>query len=141
MKDPSHAMQAAVYTKLAADTGVRALIGNPVRLYDKVPNEPAYPYVRLGEDQAVGDSNQCWDGWDFYVTLHIFSRHEQTPRPEAKSIANAIGVALGDNASLIAPAGFHVSEVELEQSRVYFEQDGVTAHGVMTFRFGIDDGA
>jgi hypothetical protein len=142
VKEPSAAISEAVYQKLINAAGVTAFVGSsPARIWDKIPDAPTYPYIRVGDDQAVGDSNSCWDGWEFFATIHIFSRHPQYPRLEAKDIASQVGIALGNNASLIAPAGFHVSEVELEQSRVYFEADGVTAHGVMTFRFGIDDGA
>ena len=89
----------------------------------------------------MGDSNSCHDGWEVYVTVHIFSRDPVAPRPEVKLIANAAGQALGDNAALIAPVGFVVTEVELEQSRSYMEEDGLTAHGVMTFKYLVDEGA
>jgi len=142
MKDPSAAISEAVYQKLIAAAGVTALVGSsPARIWDKVPEGSGYPYIRVGDDQAVGDSNSCFDAWEFYVTIHIFSRHAQYPRLEAKDIANAVGQAIGDHASLIAPAGFIVTEVELVQSRPLTEDDGVTAHQVMTFRYQVADGA
>lgn len=142
MKDPSAAISEAVYQKLINAAGVTALVGSsPARIWDKVPADTGYPYIRVGDDQAVGDSNQCWDGWEFYVTIHIFSRQPQYPRLEVKDIANAVGIAIGDNASLVAPAGFIVTEVELQQSRSFMEDDGITAHGVMTFRYLVADGA
>lgn len=142
MKEPSAAISEAVYQKLINAAGVTAFVGSsPARIWDKIPDAPTYPYIRVGDDQAVGDSNSCWDAWDFYVTVHIFSRHPQYPRLEAKDIANAVAIALGNNDALISPAGFDVAEVALEQSRTFMETDGVTAHGVMTFLFNVDDGA
>lgn len=142
MDDPSYAIQAAVYAKLAASTDLQALIGNPVRVYDKVVAAPTYPFVRIGDDQMVGNGNGCFDAWDGYVTVHIFSQHTQAPRPEVKAIMREVARAIGDNDSLIAPAGFIVTEVQLEQSRTYFEdKDGVTCHGVMTFLYDVNDGA
>lgn len=141
MKEPSAAVSEAVYQKLINAAGVTALVGSsPARIWDKVPAAPAYPFIRLGDDQAVGDSNGCFDAWEFYVTVHIFSRHEQYPRLEAKDIANQVAIAIGNNASLIAPAGFVVTEVELVQSRPIMEADGVTAHQVMTFKYRVADG-
>lgn len=144
MKDPSYAMQGAVHTALTASTAVQAVLGNPPRVYDKVPaaEQLSYPYARIGDDQVVGDSNACGDGWEVYVTIHIFSNHAQTPRPQVKQVSNAIGLALGDFSALIAPAGFEVVEVSLEQSRTFFDdKDGLTCHGVMTFRYLVNDAA
>jgi Protein of unknown function (DUF3168) len=108
-----------------------------VRAYDKAPPSPVYPYIRIGDDQAVdgGRSNQCSAGWDFTVTLHIFSRDAQAPRMDAKRISNQALQAIGNFASPPAPAGFVVKELELNQARVYFEDDGITAHGVATVTY------
>lgn len=139
MKDPSAAISEAVFQKLINTAGVTALVGT--RVWDKVPDSPTYPYIRIGDDQAVGDSNGCFDAWEFYVTVQCISKHAQYPRLEAKDIANAVGQAIGDNASLIAPAGFLVTEVELVQSRPILETDGLTARQVMTFKYLVADGA
>jgi len=139
MKDPSDAMQAAVYAKMIAAAAVTALVG--ARIYDKVPGEPGYPYCRIGEDQAVGDSNSCADGWEFFATVHSFSRHAISPRPEAKQVNNAVVGALADDSALPAPAGFAVTLSEMVQSRTFMEDDGVTAHGVVTIRYLIADAA
>lgn len=139
MKDPSYAIQGAVYTKLAAAAGVKALIGDPARIYDKVVADPTYPFVRIGDDQVLDNSNTCADGWEAVVTLHIFSRNPTAPRPEVKAISNAIGIAIGNDDSLIAPAGFEVTEVRFGQSHTFMEADGVTAHGVMTLRYLVND--
>ena len=139
MKDPSYAIQGAIYAALAGSAGVQAVLGNPVRVYDKVVPAPAYPYARIGDDQAVGDSNSCADGWEVYVTVHVFANDAQAPRPQVKLVCNAIGQALGNFASLPAPTGFQVTDVELVQSRTFMEDDGLTAHGVMSFRYLVND--
>jgi hypothetical protein len=141
MKDPSHAIQAAVYSKLTGSAAVKAVLGDPARIYDKVVATPNYPFARIGDDQVVGDSNSCSDGWQVYVTVHIFGRNPQAPRPEVKLVQNAIAGALGDFASLIAPAGLHVVDVDLQDSRTFMEADGLTAHGVMVFRYLVADAA
>ena len=46
------ALQDAVHAALAASAEMQALIGNPVRLYDHVPEDAAFPYVELGEVSA-----------------------------------------------------------------------------------------
>lgn len=137
MKDPSAAMQAAIYAKLTASSGLAAAMGGAVRAYDKIPAAPVYPYIRIGDDQALdgGRSNSCSDGWDFVVTLHIFSRHANAPRMEAKAIANQALQAIGTLATPPAPAGYLVKEIEFGQSRAYFEADGLTAHGIASVTY------
>ena len=87
----------------------------------------------------MGDSNGCADAWEMYVNVHIFSRHGEYPRIEAKEVSNAVTLALGDNDDMIAPAGFSVSEVELVQTRTFMEDDGVTAHALVVLLFHIDE--
>lgn len=135
MKDPSYAMQGAVHAALVNSAAVKALVGDPARIFDKVESDPVYPFVRIGDDQALGRSNACADGWEFFATVHIFSRDVSAPRPEVKLISNAIGLAIGDDDAPPAPVGFRIDVVELERSETYMEDDGLTAHGVMTFRY------
>lgn len=125
--------------KLVTPMATASLAGGAVEIYDKKPDPLTYPSIRVGDDQAVGDSNACADGWEFFATLHIFSRHPTDPRPEVKHIADIAAQALGNNASLPAPTGFDVLEVELQQSRSFMEGDGVTAHGVLTLRYVVDE--
>lgn len=139
MRDPSAAMQAAIYAKLTGHAGLATAMGGTVRAYDKLPppNLVTYPYIRLGDDQAVdgGRSNGCADGWDFTITLHIFSRDEQAPRMNAKRISDQALQAIGSLASAPAPAGFVVKDLQLGQARVFYEADGLTAHGVASVTY------
>lgn len=141
MKDPSYAIQRAVFAALAASAGVKALLGDPARVHDKPPaqDDLEYPYARIGDDQVLGDSNGCGDGWEVYVTVHIYGRDPQAPRPEVKAISNAVTEALGDNDELIAPAGFKITEVTLVQARTFMEDDGLTAHGVVVMLYLVDE--
>jgi hypothetical protein len=141
MKDPSAEMQRAIHAKLVGSSALATAMGGTARVFDKVEASPTYPYIRIGDDQAVDVSNGCFDAWDFFATLHIFSRHTQGPRMEAKAISNAAVGALATFGALPTPSGFKVSEAEVTQARTFFETDGVTAHGVVTIRFRVLDGA
>lgn len=141
MKDPSAAMQAAIHAKLVASSAIATAMGGTAKAYDKAPDPRPDPFIRVGDDQAVGDSNSCADGWEFYATVHTFSADGQRPRMVAKELMNHVAIAVGNEAQLPAPTGFVVVEVELVQSRTFMEADGVTAHGVQTFRYLVADGA
>ena len=53
MKDPSAPMQAAIYAKLTASSGLAAAMGGAVRAYDKIPPAPVAPSMLFATD--VGD--------------------------------------------------------------------------------------
>ncbi len=137
MKDPSAPMQAAIFSKLTTRPALATAMGGTARVYDKVPAGVEYPYIRIGDDQAVdgGRSNGCADGWDFITTLHIFSQDAKAPRMDVKRITNEALQAIGTFASPPTPAGFVVKEIEFGQSRVWFEADGLTAHGIATVTY------
>lgn len=144
MKDPSAAMQAAIHARLVASGAIATAMGGTARAYDKAPDrDPANwpePFVRIGDDQVVGDSNGCADGWEFFATIHTYSRDTRRPRMVVKELMNHIADAVGNEGNLPDAAGFVVHTVDLEQSRTFFEADGLTVHGVQTFRYLIADG-
>ena|SRR6185503_11974471 len=135
MKDPGAEMQKAIHAALMASGDLATAMGGAVRAYDKVVPNPAYPFIRIGDDDAHGIGGSCGDGWEFFATLHIFSRDARAPRMEVKGIANAALSAIANFAALPAPTGCVVRDAELVQSRTFFEDEGVTAHGVATVRY------
>lgn len=135
MRDPSDAMQVALFAKLTTHAAMTGFPGGAPAVYDKVPTTPAYPCIRIGEDQILPRSTTEFDGWDFVATLHIFSRHMRSPRAEAKQISDAILQALATKDEYPTPAGFVVKGVELGSSRVFMESDGLTAHGVVVVEY------
>jgi hypothetical protein len=141
VKDPSAAISEAVFAKARAAAGVQALLGDPARIHDKAPVPPVYPYARVGDDQVTGESNACFDGWEVFVTVHSFSRDPAAPRLVVKDIMNAIAQAIGNDEDPPLPSGFAIGLIALEQSRTFYEDDGVTAHGVQTFSYRVTETA
>jgi hypothetical protein len=142
MQDPSEAMQLAVVTALKASAAVKALIGDPARVFDKVDPSAQHPFIRVGDDQVLISAHACDDGWQVYVTLHIFSRGEgaKGARPEVKAISNAAVGVLGDEDAPIAITGFVIAMARFHTARTFLEADGVTAHGVTEFEFLVGAG-
>jgi hypothetical protein len=137
MNDPSAALQTAHVAALKASAALKALIGDPVRVRDKVEDTIAYPYMRVGDDQVIGDSNGCADAWEVFSTFHIFA-NDPRARMTVKEIGGAVLGAVCDPDAPITPAGFRATLSELRDFRTFFEADGVTAHGVLTVRHLID---
>lgn len=135
MKDPSAAMQAAIFAKLTGSATLTARLGDGARVFDKTPAVPSYPMIRIGDD-TVGDlSNSCADGWEVTCTLNIYSRHAIRPRMDAKEIADLVLQAIGDFTSPPAPSGYTVKDLELVQSRSFFAADGLTAQAVLVVSY------
>ncbi len=139
MRDPSAAMQEAIYAKLAAASALTTALGGVSHIVDKVPAVRPDPMVRIGEDQSVGDSNQAVDVWEYYATFHIFSRDAVRPRMVVKELMDLVAAAIGEDDDAVTPAGYEIQVVELTQQRSYYETDGITVHGILTFRYLVVD--
>lgn len=81
-----------IYNKLAANAGVKAKLGDPVRIYNKVPNTPTKPYARL---KILTDAP--WDtigktGNNTTVTVDVFA--DNTNDGTVEDAGDAIYAAL-----------------------------------------------
>lgn len=125
-------LQRALVAALKADAAVAALTGG--RVFDDVPTSAAFPYVSLGTMQEIEDEADCIEGSEIFVDLHVWSRPpgRENGSVEAKRIATAIRRALRQ----FAPdtGNEPVLLLEYRTTRFMKDQDGMTQHGVITFR-------
>lgn len=119
--------QTAIYDALTAGPSIAS-----GRVYDRVPANPTFPYVAIGDEQIVDDGNTCDDGWEVFEDVHVWSR--ASGFPETKGLIQAIVPRL---AAINAVPGFTVIAVEVENTRVFRDPDGLTSHGVISMRFVI----
>lgn len=131
-------IQDVVHDALTGNAALMALVKG---VHDAVPQAvdsgdgAAYPYVTLGEDTA-----QEWDtdtsvGADLTITLHVWSRYRG--RKEVKQIQGAIYNVL-HRATLVI-AGHHLVGIDWIQSDSFLDADGLTRHGVQTFRITVEE--
>jgi len=142
MTFPAAPLQKAVYSTLRDDAAVVAALNGEARIYDRVPPQAspagaksgaAFPYVTIGDDQVVDDSTDCGDAYELFVTVHIWSR--DVGKVASKLLASAIRAALDVP---LAIDGFVVVVHEFNDARFFREPDGLTEHGVLTFRYLVD---
>lgn len=136
MSDPSLDLQKAIINALKADNAVKALVGNPARVYDKIPGGATFPYVSYGSDQVLSDDADCLTAYEVFVQLDVWSR--ANGQPEMKRIAGAIRAVLHD-------AELELDEhalvlLEHQQTRYLDDPDGITSHAAITLR-ALADGA
>ncbi len=122
-------LQAAIYAALTAAN----VAGG--RVYDRVPESAAFPYVTIGDEQVLDAGNTCADGWDVYSDVHVWSRPDAGSKGEVKAIMSAAVRAVR---AIEALPGFVVQSIELHSSVVARDPDGITEHGALTFRTLVD---
>jgi hypothetical protein len=130
MRDPSLPIQKAIVTTLKADPGVATAMGGAARVYDRVPDNAAFPYIQVGDSQTLDDKAEGVPGADNAETVHIWSR--AVGKVEAKRIAAAVAVALDADLSV---DGFYLNEWSPERVQHLEGGDGLTSHSVMVFRY------
>jgi len=123
-------LQRACVLALKGATSVTDLVG--LRIYDRVPEKVAYPYLAYEEEIILDDDDECGEHWECTVNLHAWST--TVGSVEAKSICSAVTAALE---SISSVTGFRVGDVQFLSQRILKDRDGVTTHGVVTFYFHI----
>lgn len=122
------ALQKAIY---AALTAAPAICDG--RVYDNPPEtkKRRYPYVTIGDEQALDDGTSCGDGWEVFSDIHVWSRPAAKSKLEVKEIAADLVDRL--TADSFAVPGFAVTS-QMQTVRSMRDADGITEHAVATIR-------
>ncbi|MEO0400304.1 MAG: DUF3168 domain-containing protein [Pseudomonadota bacterium] len=123
------AVQKATYAALLADAGVKAVLGDPARIYDDSPRRPTYPFATFGE-WRVGALSGVDGTFEHDIRLRIFSRYQG--RKETRDAMAAVYDALQDAA--LTPENRTLVSMRFVFSDVFLRADGRTWNGVMRFR-------
>jgi len=127
---PERALAAALYSTLRADAGVKALLGDPARVYDAAPDDVVFPYATLGRIETRNADAAAATALEHIVTLHAWSRYGG--RAEVLDVVDAMRVA-AQGASLIM-TGRRVVLLHALFSDVFRSGDARTTHGVLRLR-------
>jgi len=133
MSFPDWDLQKAIYAALVA----AEVCGG--RVYDRISKDAAFPYVTIGDSQVLDDGalfDTCIGGWEAFHDIHIWSRPESGSKRELKEIAADVITSV---AGITAVEGFVLVVAQVQSSRSFRDPDGMTEHGVLTFRFLIDE--
>lgn len=125
-------LQKTIYNTLSGDVALTALVSG---VFDDVPEDTAYPFVRIGEETITDNSTKDLQGQVMTITIHAFS--EYRGKREVKQIMDAIYDAMHDNDMIVS--GANLVNFRFEFMDIVTESDGITRHGVMRFRAVIYD--
>ncbi|GAM98861.1 genetransfer agent (GTA) ORFG08 [alpha proteobacterium U9-1i] len=124
------ALVAAVVSAVKADAGVRAILGDPVRIYDLPPPEPVFPYATLSRVESRSTDTSDGEALEHAMTLHVWSRYGG--RAEAIDAIAAVRNALHD--APLSVAGRRLVFLFVQFTDVFRSGDTITTHGVLRLR-------
>jgi len=124
------AVQDALYTALAGDAGIQALLGSPARIYDHVQPDATFPFITLGATQAEPYDTVDHGGMSQRVALHVWSR--QRGRKETKMILDALYQRL--HHGVLTIAGQKLVLCRFISAEALLDDDGLTYHGLAQYQ-------
>ena len=132
--DPDLELQGAIVQCLLADPEVIALVAD--RIYDRVPEMPAFPYITYGPSDSVPNGAECIDSLLVTVQIDVWSRN--VGYPECKRINDAVRSALlkADLTLTVNALAYFNHAI----TRTFRDPDGLTNHGAVTFEAAIEKG-
>ena len=128
MTDFAVTLQTTVYNALLASNPLTTKLGGN-NIYDFVPENTAFPYVKIGDQTMVDDGTKTKKGTDFTLMIHTFSRYRGSK--EIKEIMSLVYDVLHESSLSVSGA---MNNMTFEFSDIIKENDGLTTHGVQRFR-------
>jgi len=121
-------LQAAIYSALAGDSALVAVVG--ARIYDRVPVHATYPFVSFGQVVTAPWSGDAFEGAETFWTVDTWSR--AGGRVELSAMMTRVHAVLHDAALPLSTLSLVSSR--LSDGRVLPDPDNETLHGVQRFR-------
>lgn len=133
---PDFELQCAMVAVLKASGPLKALAGNPLRIYQDAPpdNWPG-AYLTVGDAQIIDDSASCLSASEIYPAVHVWS--QAAGWGEAKRIASLVRKLLHDT-ELSLTENRCVSFLH-ETTTAMRDPDGITKHMVVTFKALVEE--
>ena len=128
MTDFAVTLQTTVYNALLASNLLTTKLGGN-NIYDFVPENTAFPYVKIGDQTMVDDGTKTKKGTDFTLMIHTFSRYRGSK--EIKEIMSLVYDVLHESSLSVSGA---MNNMRFEFSDIIKENDGLTTHGMQRFR-------
>ncbi|KAF0176783.1 MAG: hypothetical protein FD160_2822 [Caulobacteraceae bacterium] len=124
---PEGALVAAACAAAAGDAGVRAVLGDPARIYDDRPEHAAFPYATIARVVSRASERNAPRTLETTITLHVSSRWGA--RTEALDVVNALRDAL--HGAALDVEGRRLVLLYASYADVVRAEDRVTALGVL----------
>jgi hypothetical protein len=134
MSDHESALQKMLIARLASDATVKALLGDPARIWDEPPASPTWPHLLIGRSESrLVAAEGC--GTEHVLSLNCVSRFGGSE--EAKAICAAVRARLHEAA--LTGDGVRTVSLRVTFSDVFGSGDLRRTYGVMRVRAITED--
>lgn len=127
-------LQKTIYTTLANDASLQALLNttpaNP-NVFDSVPDEKPYPYVKIAIKPMSDRGNDTWEGVQFSYQIDVWYRSPGQGDLKVQQIQSRIDELL--HKQDICVEGWNIIVHRRSTVDILDEADGRTKHGVQIF--------
>lgn len=106
------------------------------RVFDRIPDGAAFPYVAIGSIEVTDAEAECVDAATVTATIHVWS--QAVGAVECRRISAAVRAALRGWTPSLAADGFDAGPVRHEQTMDMMDGDGLSTHGVVTVSVNVD---
>lgn len=130
MKSPLLVLHTAIGDRIVARTRFS-------EVFDDTPENEKFPYVTMGELIARDWSDKFVPGQEVYATVHSWSQYYG--KKEILEINDEILQALTRPPPIDLGTGFRAVVDGMDDNRIIMDIDGFTRHGILTFRYLIEE--
>jgi Protein of unknown function (DUF3168) len=127
--------QKTIYEILSTDVALQTLLGGTVsnnKIYDSVPDESPYPYVKLSIKPTLDRGNHDWDGVSIEYVIDVWYRAPGQGDLKVQQIQSRIDELLHNTDICID--GWEIIVHRRSSVNILDEPDGRTKHGVQSFK-------
>ena len=129
MRDHEGALQKALIAWLKADVGLQALLGDPARIWDQPPVDPAWPHLTVGRSESRPvNADGC--GVEHRIGLTCVSRFGGTE--EARAVAAAVRARLHE--AVLEADGVKTANLRVTFTDVFRAPDLKRTYAVVRLR-------
>ena len=129
MRDHESALQKALIAHLRADTAMRALLGEPARVWDEAPAGALWPWLAVGRS---GSRPVAADGCGVEHTLSLRCASRFAGTEEAKAVLAAVRAALHE--ATLEADGIRTVSIRATYADVFRSADQKRVWGVVRVR-------
>jgi len=128
MKSPFLVLHTAQANRIKSRTGRT--------VFDETPENEVFPYITMGALIGRDWSDKFVPGQEIYSTIHVWSQY--AGKTEVLMIGDEVLQALTWQ-PLNLGVGFHAVVEKMSEHQVIMDIDGFTRHGILTFRYLIEE--
>jgi Protein of unknown function (DUF3168) len=116
--------------RLLKAANVSARVGD--RVWYRAPEDAAFPHIANFDTFGLRDDATCITGEEITLNVHVWTRDGIDPLQDARDIAHEVAQALHDFPLPLSSS--QLVTLEHRGTRIFYDSDGLTGHGVVEFR-------